>query len=462
MDGDESIVPFGEGIAPHRADVDGATLYPWITQRAVSGVTVRLERVADLPVEAFVDAATLRHDHTRSSVVVPMKFGGAVTGLLTFAMTERERAWPDDLVARFELIARLFASALGRKEAELELRAATTRILTAVDVAGLGFFHMSRQGDVYVLDARSRELLGRPAERTSRIREFWLEHVHPDDREQPQALGRELASGRVDGATGEYRYLHDQRGVIWLRHSTRAVSEGDANSGLEIVGVFQDITQDRQQEGSLRKALAEVERLQQQLQHENVSLREEVKSLRGLTDIRGTSTAIPTTLIENELVGYEWPGNVRELRNTIERAMIISPGPRLRIALPAVATSEAAPAQSLEQLERAHVLAVLPETGWRVSGPRGAAKLLGLRPSTLEHRMKKMGIVRPGHSIRAVRPNSPKYWEFPIAGRLTSPSRCHRAPVLHGLLTPRQQVSSRSPPALRGGSAFALICHGGD
>ena len=95
---------------------------------------------------------------------------------------------------------------------------------------------------------------------------------------------------------------------------------------------------------------------------------------------------------------YEWPGNVRELRNTIERAMILSPGPRLRIALPGAATREAAPSQSLEQVERAHVLAVLQETGWRVSGPHGAAKLLGLRPTTLEHRMKKLGIVRPGHS----------------------------------------------------------------
>jgi len=98
------------------------------------------------------------------------------------------------------------------------------------------------------------------------------------------------------------------------------------------------------------------------------------------------------------LVTYEWPGNVRELRNTIERAMIVCPGPRLRVPLPGAAARDAAPPQSLEQLERAHVLAVLQETGWRVSGPRGAAKLLGIRPTTLEHRMKKLGIVRPGRS----------------------------------------------------------------
>ena len=97
------------------------------------------------------------------------------------------------------------------------------------------------------------------------------------------------------------------------------------------------------------------------------------------------------------LASYAWPGNVRELRNTIERAMILSPGPRLRIPLPGVANRDAAPTQSLEQLERAHILSVLRDTGWRVSGPRGAAMILGLRPTTLEYRMKKLGIVRPGH-----------------------------------------------------------------
>ena len=77
------------------------------------GVTVRIERVDDLPPKRswMRPAAALRH----TRVILPMKFGGAVTGLLTFATTERERAWPPDLVVRFEFVARLFASALGRE-----------------------------------------------------------------------------------------------------------------------------------------------------------------------------------------------------------------------------------------------------------------------------------------------------------------------------------------------------------
>lgn len=100
------------------------------------------------------------------------------------------------------------------------------------------------------------------------------------------------------------------------------------------------------------------------------------------------------------LTAYPWPGNVRELENVIERAVILSPGPRLDLGdwrpTPGVALDARSPL-TLEALERDHILAVLELTGWRVSGEKGAAKLLGLRPTTLEARMKKLGIRRrPG------------------------------------------------------------------
>ncbi|MBI2468607.1 MAG: sigma 54-interacting transcriptional regulator, partial [Candidatus Rokubacteria bacterium] len=100
------------------------------------------------------------------------------------------------------------------------------------------------------------------------------------------------------------------------------------------------------------------------------------------------------------LTAYPWPGNVRELENVIERAVILSPGPRLDLGdwrpTPGVALDARSPL-TLEALERDHILAVLELTGWQVSGEKGAAKLLGLRPTTLEARMKKLGIRRrPG------------------------------------------------------------------
>lgn len=100
------------------------------------------------------------------------------------------------------------------------------------------------------------------------------------------------------------------------------------------------------------------------------------------------------------LVAYAWPGNVRELRNLVERAMIMATEPVLRI-LPPEADSCATSAQTdLASFERAHILQVLHDTGWRIRGEYGAAARLGLKPSTLESRLKKLGLRRPGSHLQ--------------------------------------------------------------
>jgi len=99
----------------------------------------------------------------------------------------------------------------------------------------------------------------------------------------------------------------------------------------------------------------------------------------------------------DRLATYSWPGNVRELQNVIERAVILSPKGRFELGDVVAAPASGSPkqqARSLEEVERRHIVAVLEETGWRVSGERGAAKILGLKRTTLEARMKKLGILR--------------------------------------------------------------------
>jgi formate hydrogenlyase transcriptional activator len=97
----------------------------------------------------------------------------------------------------------------------------------------------------------------------------------------------------------------------------------------------------------------------------------------------------------------EWPGNVRELRNVLERAMILSPGPILHVdvaATTALAGRGAATASTsslLADVERDHILRVLEHAGWRIKGRGSASARLGLKPSTLYFRMKKLGISRP-------------------------------------------------------------------
>jgi len=95
---------------------------------------------------------------------------------------------------------------------------------------------------------------------------------------------------------------------------------------------------------------------------------------------------------------YHWPGNVRELEHVIERAVIISPGPELFLADKlegkAASTGEAS-SRGLEAVEREHILKVLDETRWKIEGKTGAAAILGLNPSTLRFRIRKLGIERP-------------------------------------------------------------------
>ena len=116
---------------------------------------------------------------------------------------------------------------------------------------------------------------------------------------------------------------------------------------------------------------------------------------------------------------YEWPGNVRELQNVIERAAVVSIGHRLQLpegwassevwktATPGSAPLVGATIQknengdrpseeaSLDKVGRNYIVQILQQTGWRVEGPKGAARILGLNPSTLRSRMLKLGIRRP-------------------------------------------------------------------
>ncbi len=118
------------------------------------------------------------------------------------------------------------------------------------------------------------------------------------------------------------------------------------------------------------------------------------------------------------LAHYSWPGNVRELENLIERAVLLSPGKELRVPaaeLKSAAISSAtlsddpsstfgsftsstpstAPISTLEEAERQHILRALKQTQWRIAGPKGAAVLLAMKRTTLQARMRKLGIRRP-------------------------------------------------------------------
>ena len=146
-----------------------------------------------------------------------------------------------------------------------------------------------------------------------------------------------------------------------------------------------------------------------------------VRALMYLDVRQGAEERVPKAVMER-LVAYRWPGNVRELENVIERAVILSPGSDLEVeGLQAPLeradgsngahqtheqsqrrVADGAPidsTQSLEEIERAHIVEVLQRTSWKIDGIDGAARLLKLHPSTLRSRIKRLGIRRSASSI---------------------------------------------------------------
>jgi formate hydrogenlyase transcriptional activator len=95
---------------------------------------------------------------------------------------------------------------------------------------------------------------------------------------------------------------------------------------------------------------------------------------------------------------YSWPGNIRELRNVVERAMIVTTSTQLSLPLPSVSHPAGKRSLKLNDVEKEHILSVLDSSGWRIRGSAGAASMLGLKPTTLEARMAKLGLTRPKHS----------------------------------------------------------------
>ena len=129
---------------------------------------------------------------------------------------------------------------------------------------------------------------------------------------------------------------------------------------------------------------------------------------------------------------YPWPGNVRELSNLIERAVVLAKGATLDLGAellpparvvaaaeslpPAVASPGSAPAslepRTLDAMQRHHIVATLEQTHWVIEGPDGAARWLGMQPSTLRSRMKKLGVRRPGAGARpGAGPPPPQNWK---------------------------------------------------
>jgi PAS domain S-box-containing protein len=141
-----------------------------------------------------------------------------------------------------------------RRREQEALVASEVRLATGSELAGLGFYEIDFTTGVMLADERVRDLCGVPPDRTEGlgVLEYWLEHLHPDDRPWVMELRRQLHEDETERLSLEYRYLHPDRGQLWLQHLAGAATRDAGGTAVAVYGVLRDITGRKQAEEDLR------------------------------------------------------------------------------------------------------------------------------------------------------------------------------------------------------------------
>ena len=279
--------------------------FPWVVQEMRAGRSVVVCRLDDLPEEARVDRESARLTGILSNLTLSLSVGGAPpVGALAFNTRRVPRDWTKADVDRLRLVAQVFATALARRRDDEAHSVGEARLEAAADLAGLAFYELDYANGTSYLDDRFKALLGLPQERASGLApfEFWVEHLHPDDRSSIMEARRELHDGTREQLMLEYRYEHPDRGQIWLHHVARAAARDASGRATRTAGVCSDITERKRAEEALRRSLAEVERLKDRLQAETDYLRGRDPGRQAQDEITGKSPAMLTVLRQVEQV----------------------------------------------------------------------------------------------------------------------------------------------------------------
>jgi transcriptional regulator with GAF, ATPase, and Fis domain len=393
----------------------------------------------------------------KSFVKVPMIFRGEVIGLFGLGCAQKTRGWADHELSSLKMVGQIITNALMRKKTEQELKESFSEIerlrdqLQAENIylreeIELTYKHegiigksaaikqvLAQVEQVAKTDATvlvlgetgtGKELLTRAIHNLSARKDRSMVKVNcaalPPTLIESELFGREKGAytgaiskqaGRFEIANGSTIFL-DEIGEIPMDLQTkllRVLQEGQ----FERIGGTKTITVDVRviaaTNRDLTKAVQEGKFRQDLYYRLNVfpvmvpPLRKRPEDIPTLTwafikEFEKTMGKRIETVPQKSMEAmqrYPWPGNVRELKNVIEQAMIISKNKVLKVQMPGSPDSETLRGLTLESVERKHIVEILQRTEWRVSGKNGAAELLGLKPTTLEARMKKLRIKRP-------------------------------------------------------------------
>jgi transcriptional regulator with GAF, ATPase, and Fis domain len=435
--------------------------WDWAEKMILSGHEMCLSRLADIPPEGDDVRQGLEALGFKSTLQVPLRRpGGQVSGCIALSSFASELTWKPADVQRLRLVAEAIPNATERARVEKELRVALAEVerlserlqlenvyLQEEITAAMGFDeivgespalrHVLTQVEHVAETDASVLLLGE----TGTGKELLARalHEHSDRKQRPlvrvnlAALPASLIEselfGHVKGAfTGAIadkvgRFQLADGGTLFLDEIgelapelqtklLRVLQEGE----FERIGTSQTICVDvrivaatnrdlRQavNQGIFRAdlfyrlAVFPIEVPPLRLRREDIPLLTWHFIGKKQGRLGTTINAIPTDVMQ-ALTGYDWPGNVRELENVIERAMILSPGPTLKLheTLDSTARFVSRPAiRPNIHDQREEILAALEKCHWKIKGDGNAAERLQLKPSTLRYRMKVLGIQRP-------------------------------------------------------------------
>ncbi len=191
-----------------------------------------------------------------------------------------------------------------RRRAQEAHRESEARLADGADLAGLAFYEVDFTSGTMYVDDRIRAICGARPDLTEglTVLEFWLAHLHPDDRERVLEVRQRMQTGGLDRVSLEYRYLHPSEGEKWIQHIGGVARRDAAGRALRTYGVFRDITERRRREEALRQSLTEIERLKDKLQAESDYLKAEIRVTQARGELTGRSAAVLSVLRQIEQV----------------------------------------------------------------------------------------------------------------------------------------------------------------
>ncbi|HVH27238.1 MAG TPA: sigma 54-interacting transcriptional regulator [Vicinamibacterales bacterium] len=456
-----------EGLEIDAVPLSAANRFPWSIERLLTEGVVSFSTLGEVPSAA--DRRAYEDSGTRSAIAMGLVVAGRVVGALAFQTLRSERTWTDDAVNRLKLIAGVFGQAIAWQEGNRSLRAALAEVERLQDQLQSDNTQLRReisertgQGQVLGHSAalrRVQEQVQQVAATDSTVlllgetgtgKELLATQIHGLSARRPRTMvrvncaaipatlieselfGREKGAftgalarqvGRFELAHGSTIFL-DEIGdlpldtqvkllrVLEERHIERLGSPQPIPVDVRIIVATHRNLEQRIAEGLFRADL--YYRLNVFPIHVP-PLRDRVEDIPILVwgFVEEFSRAFGKrvdSIAEGSLAAlqhYTWPGNLRELRNVVERAMITSLDHRLVITPPQPSIAAAMRSSKLVDVERQHIRAVLDGSGWRIRGSGGAAERLGLKPTTLETRMAKLGLKRPRQTPLAARSSAP-------------------------------------------------------